>query len=652
MMKPRILAPRLAIGTAVFLALALPTAAQDLLWRGFDTDIGGFGCGDWGVAHTTIHEASLDASGNAASGSLLVTGEFAAPGELTLQVCSGLADLSPYKSVALDVFVPESATPDSDGSFGSLRLRLRPGWAWPGDVIDLGKIDTKGWTRIEKPLPATATAFAGLNIHWTASRSTPSTIALDNLTFLAKDTVEIWRGFDTDVGGFNCGNWGVAHTVAFDPAIDAQGNAASGSLAVEAQFATGGEVTLQACSGRTDVAKYDKIAFDVYVDAAATPDSEGSYGTFSVRLRPEWAWPGDLIELGKVTKTGWTRLEKEIPASATKFAGLNIHWRTTHTSPAKIWIDNLAFITTGAPPPAPAVSLARTVPGLEVVTSGSGDYSRKNIATVADLAPQLSWVNAGGPVKYSMTINESVGPESAGFSANLMIIGTENTSISAFPDWSEANGIFLEAIPNAQGRVAVSARYKVNAANGHGDRFQPAGLLAEVTNTGLNSLVGTWSLVLNGATVTIEGPGGITASGTLPNEVLEKFSQNVFALFGAQPNTRKDRRISLASVGITGPASFTAGFTEDFTKAQALNPARLEPKEEDGGGVRLKPNDAVYRISWPLPDAGFELRRSGTVLPGNWTAAGLPAVQQGAYRTVYIPASTATGDVQFFRLAK
>lgn len=647
---------RIGCRTGLLLFLLLTLQAQNLRWKTFDQDAGGFGCGGWGVTATADFNPTRDAKNDPNSGSLLVNAEFKEPGETVLQNCTSMEGLSRYKAFALDVYVDPGAPVGADGTYGSLTVRFRPDWAWPGDVMDFGAVTNTGWTHLERPIPATAAKFSGFNIHWKASYSAPAQISFDNLEFIAKDSVTVWRGFDTDVGGFGCGDWGVTHTATFDPLIDVQSNPASGSLAVEAEFASGGEVSLQVCSGLDTVSKYDQVSIDVFVEPGSKPDPDGTYGIFSLRLRPDgFGWPGDLVEFGKVTSTGWTHLQAALPAGAKPFVGLNIHWKSAHTEKAKVWIDNVAFITSGAPAPPPTLTLAPTVPGLEVVTSGSGNYSRKNIATVAGLASQLSWVNAGGPVRYSLTINEdAVGPDSAGYVANILIIGTEASVINPSPDWNEPNGIFLEAGPDAEGRIQATVRYKKDAAGGHGLRFEAAGLLIENTNSTLRSLVGTWSLILDGPKVTLTGPGDIGGTATLPAEVLPAFSANTFALFGAQPYTRKDRRISLARVEVSGPTGFGANLRQDFTITTAINADLLELKEEDAGGIRLKPNDAVYRASWNLPDDGYALNwNAGDLLkPSGWSVLGANPVQQGLFRTVYLSDDKAGGTARYYRLIK
>jgi hypothetical protein len=640
----------LALAALMGLALAGPSRAQDLVWRSFDTDNGGFGCGDWGVTHTADFDPARDAKDDPNSGSLAVVVSFTAAGEATFQTCSGLADLSGYEAVSLDVYVDPGAPPAPNGTYGTLTIRLRPAWAWPGDVIPLGAITNTGWNHLRQPLPATVTGFSGLNLHWNAAFTTAAGLWLDNLTFIAKPQAMIWKGFDTDNGGFGCGDWGVTHTASWDGARDVQDDPNSGSLAVEGSFTSGGEVVLQTCSALSDLSPYSKVSLDVYVEPESPMDADNSYGTFTVRLRPGWNWPGDVVEYGAVTNTGWTHLERALPATASAFSGLDIHWKTSYQVTAKVWLDNLAFVPKTASAPPPALVLEKSGPGLEILTSGTGDYTRRNVATVADLAAGMSWVNASGPVTYAMSINESVDAAAAGFAANIMICGTDATTIGPFPDWHEPNGIFLEASPNRTGALNVSVRYKTNAVDSHGIRFETAGLLIQPTNITATSLLGTWALSLEGTRVSLSGPAGIAGAAELPADVLPLFAGNVFALFGAQPYTHKDRKISLSRVKISGPTGFPGAMDVDFTATDALDPQFLEIKEEEGGGVRLKPTNTLLRLAWKLPDQGFQLISTPGLRPAAWTATGLSAFTAGVNRFLFLTPANVTGAQGYFQL--
>jgi len=460
------------------------------------------------------------------------------------------------------------------------------------------------------------------------------------------------KSFDQDLQGFS-GGWGAERAYTWDPALDGGGSAESGSLRADVDFSTAGDTTLQAGLEVADFAPYDKVRLDVYLDPATKPNAKGDYGTVSVRLRPVgWGWPGTEVPLGTLTKTGWTRFEKPLPASTAASVGVNLHWNSGLSGAQSIWVDNLVFVKASAPPPPPALSLKQARPGLEIRTTGNPDYSRKNIGTTADLAPALSWRNSSGPVTYSMTVSETVETGSSGYAANILLTSGPDTTASASPDWNHPNGIFLEARQTETGEYSVDVRYKANAANRHGVRFEPAGLLWSKTNSGLTSLVGTWALTLQARSLTVQAPGGLTGTVEIPTELFEAFASgnNAWALFGAQPYTRNDRVMTLSRVRISGGADFTAGIDQDFTTAAALDP-KLQPLQEGTGGVVLRPSGTAWRVSWPLPDPGLFLWSAPALASNAWAFAGVTPITQGGVRTVFLPEiGNGSGAERFFQL--
>ena len=181
------------------------------------------------------------------------------------------------------------------------------------------------------------------------------------------------KSFDQGLDGFS-GGWGAERSYSWDPALDGTGSSDSGSLRADVDFSSSGDTTLQGALAVSDFAPYDKLRLDAYIDPATKPNAKGDYGTVSVRLRPVgWGWPGTEVPMGTLTKTGWTRFEKPLPASATASVGVNIHWNSGLSGSQSIWIDNLVFVKASAPPPPPVLSLRRALPGLEVRTTGNAD---------------------------------------------------------------------------------------------------------------------------------------------------------------------------------------------------------------------------------------------------------------------------------------
>lgn len=465
----------------------------------------------------------------------------------------------------------------------------------------------------------------------------------------------IYMTFDAGDEAQGCpwGGWDAEKVYSWDPSLDGQTNSASGALRVDVYFTNVNYTTLQTCKSIADLAPYERMRMDVYLDPTNTPNAAGNYGTLQVRFRPGWAWPGDVFTIGTITNTGWSHLEAALPVTKTSASGVNFHWNSGFTNNLNlrtIWIDNLVLVDEGSgPPPPPSLALRKTVPGLDITTAGNPDYSRRNIATAAGLASTLGWLNSTGAVTYSMTVNETVEPGSSGFAANILLSAGTDATINASPDWNQPHGIFLEMIQNAAGAYDVSVRFKTNAPGSHGIRNTPQGLLIAITNTGVTSLVGTWALTLSNASVSVSGPGGISGTGQLPADAVPLFGppNNFWAAFGAQPNQRNNRTMSLSRVRIYGAGDFTGTVDQDFTTAAALDP-NLEPKEEGSGGINLKPTNTTWRVWWELPDTGFALWSSPTLNSNGWAATGLTPITQGSRRTIFTPGVSANAG--FYQL--
>jgi hypothetical protein len=657
------------------LALALgglAAKAQNFTYSSFDSDVDGWNCGGWsdnGATYTATWDGSLDFASNTLSGSLRLDVTFPTTGNgaAHFQSCRTMADFTPYNAVAIEVYVAPGSLPSPSSDYGTLDLRLRTGdWnsSWPGVVINFGAITNTGWTHIQAPIPATtSTNFVGANLEWAATYTNAATIWVDQIVFLLPEKILAFSTWDSGISGWDCNGWndaGVSTAVFWDALHDADNKVSSGSLRVDAIFTNSATVHLQTCQGLADFSSYKKVSLQVYVDPSSPLSPAGNYGIFDVRLRTgNWDWPGVVVSLGTVTNTGWTKLEGAIPATtSTNFAGINLEWSANYADPnqtIQIWFDNLLFIGEAKPVPPPALAISKSEPGLEIVTSGNGDYSRKNVATVASLAPMLPWINYTNPVTYSMTLNENVEPGSSDgantYVINIMLSGTSAATINASPDWNEPNGLFMEAGVATNGVVYAAVEYKTNAPNSHGIRFTPQGLVLQ-TNTHLTSLVGTWALTVSSNLVTLTTPGGLTAQGSLPEDVPALFSPNLFALFGAQPNTFKDRKISLSRVHIYGGADFSGTVDQDFTTSTNLNANILELQEEDPGGIHLKPTNTVWRVSWTIPDVGFNLFGSPALTGSPWTQMSLTPIPVGAYRADYIISTDVADPRYFFRLQK
>src|SRR3989442_8686972 len=103
----------------------------------------------------------------------------------------------------------------------------------------------------------------------------------------------IINNFDTasEVGQWRFDFGGVTHTESFDPAMDSNGNAASGSMKVTLSFnpVLGGDnkgaYTRDAFFPGMDGSQFSSLQFDLKIDPASALDAFGNNGFFSLALR-------------------------------------------------------------------------------------------------------------------------------------------------------------------------------------------------------------------------------------------------------------------------------------------------------------------------------------------------------------------------------
>lgn len=237
--------------------------------------------------------------------------------------------------------------------------------------------------------------------------------------------------FDTSNQGFPCGGFDAPQVYEWDPSLDAQTNAASGSLKVNVDFSPGTNVTtLQTCVSIADLTKYATMRISLYLDPTNAPNANGNYGSFLVRFRPGWAWPGVVTDFGVITNTGWSHLERPMPPDASQASGVNFTW-SGFEDPRTIWLDNLIFTE-------------RVITqnewtgwsGTDVLWATPGNWMTPTVPTATDFV----WFKDNGVVFDETTPSFVV----AG-SATVQSLNFAQTSVSGFHNGTIQPGVKLMA---------------------------------------------------------------------------------------------------------------------------------------------------------------------------------------------------------------
>ncbi len=533
---------------------------------------------------------------------------------------------------------------------GWQQIDLLPAWPWlnPGE----SSTQTLAWdyTAIRN---GNQPGGYWLQLILSAHGSFGGTVYIDNVRFT--DAVNLGFTFPTnssggDLQGWVPQGWGTALAAAYWDATDAHTNSSSGSMYCFCDFAsaaTNQTAVFQVWNVGIDTTEYAKLGFDVRVDGAtSSPTTSGDFGSLQVVLRGtdiDWNPLGPFNIPGSASNAF---VHFEVPLYQplpTNMPGIDLIFGATNfQGSVNYYVDNLMFVVETN---APILRLDKALPGLELSAAGSANDQRQGIRTATG---NYNWTSAAGAVTYSMTVNEGLPGQAAGMFAYIFLVGTTNSNPGAAGDWNESNGIFLEITQQTNGLCSAALLYKTNAPNSNGIRYTPAGALAAIANV---PMTGQWSITLNQGSFTVGTPGGGTASGTIPADVLGQFSTNVFAYFGVQPNQAANfgRYINLSRVQISGVAS---PVDQVFTTQNTLDTSVLVARAANTNGVLMRPANVVYRLSWPAPPS-VHLLRSATSVLGPWGNPGLPAITAGARNLTFVPTSALPAvGAGYFRLQK
>jgi hypothetical protein len=307
------------------------------------------------------------------------------------------------------------------------------------------------------------------------------------------------------------------------------------------------------------------------------------------------------------------------------------------------WVDNIRLRAkaTNAPPiPAPTMAIEKPAArGLKLFASAPGaQYQRQGIRTVN---PAYSWVGAIDPVTYSVTISEH--PGVGGFQTHIFLVpGSGIAPTDNAVDYSQPNAVFLDIQANAAGAFA-NFRYKTNEPNANSFLYG-AGTIAGV---GSSTVLGTWNLTFNpDASIVLTSPSGGSTNFMMPPDAVALFGGPLYAYFGVQPNNPNNIGLSatLGRVQISGAAT-----PVDETFSNGLNNELWEVVAVDPAGIIPVTPEALYWISWTVPDVGYRLQ-TAFGLPGTWSDLSVAAPQLGNRKRalVYPPQLPASGSGNYF----
>jgi hypothetical protein len=315
---------------------------------------------------------------------------------------------------------------------------------------------------------------------------------------------------------------------------------------------------------------------------------------------------------------------------------------------AVFWVDNIrlnARATNAPADPPPSMAIEKATPGLRLYASAPGaQYQRQGIRTVT---PSYSWVGAGDPVTYSITITDH--PKTSGFQTHIFLIpGNAIATTDNSPDYGQPNAVFLDIGGNATSGWATF-RYKTNEPNGNTFLYNTG----SIASVGSSTVIGTWNLTFNpSGDISLTSPSGGSTNFTMPTAAVALFNGPLYAYFGIQPNNPANYGLG-ATLGRVQIGGGVATPIDDDFSSGLLNPA-FEVVAQHPGGVIPVASDALLWLTWSLPDLGYSAEVTDTVT-GPWGQLSVPAVQMFARKRALVRWVDAPGNVTgnyFFRLVK
>lgn len=425
-----------------------------------------------------------------------------------------------------------------------------------------------------------------------------------------------------------------------------------------------------------DATTYTNLSFDIKVDPSSGQRvNNNDYGWLEVGLVTSgWGTtglPGRAIPL---SATSWTHFDYPLNptlANIHQVVGFFVKmWSDGgHTNTLTFNLDNFMITKPTAPViiPPPTVSLIPAKTKLNCLASGTGQYDRQQVKTVAE---NLSWVGQSDPVTYEFTVKDAPGASRPGYQAHLFLV-PNSTDNSPSIDWNAANLLWLHLEQLANGGGQVTLRYKTNRPGGNDMLFNtdPAAtrtnVVGGVTNITLigagelgtieaPNILGTWKVTCSQDTnFTIYASDGSSTNFSITPDAAALFGGTMRVCLGAQPNN-----LAYGGEGfVFDHARFgtpTTALVEDSFAAGLLDTNIWVKNASDNPGVFVVPVNSKHAISWTLPANGFSPQIGTNLAAGSTWKAPLSAEQikiQSSVRT-YLQAGELDPNVAFVRMLK
>lgn len=571
-------------------------------------------------------------------------------------------DTKGYFSVEFDMMVDPASGTSAGGDYGNLQIIARDAsWSW--DSMWYGAIVTgfTNWTHVQRTFTSAYNLKAYLQMQISPGTITGPDIViyLDNIIIRdgTPPNQAVLYNFAWPETCVPASSWGAGPPVwSQDKTLNT-----NGCLKEVVNYGSG-NTGWQDAPGEIHVPDFDPtkftyMDFDLYLDA---PTGLPTYGQY--QLHYWWSWAGiGTVGLSSANIGKWTHYSLPIPASPTAVQhGIVLHPGGNNMSGVfTYYLANVTMWKPAAPPTIGKPVKASGAGGVQITMNQAGAQWQRDALCVPAGQADYSWYGKGG-VTYSFTITNF--PDAAkhpGFDAHLYIVN-QDTIPGTDPGWNQVYGgcdwnaadiaaVRVENVPS--GGVNATFVWKTNLPNANMNQ-----LAAQLHSP---TALGTWTLTFgaDNTSVTLSHSSGISTNFTLPAEMVERFNAAAsFIQLGAFKNDgANDSHNNNASATFSAFSMLGGGcvypFEDTFPGPELTS--NYPWRTSSSTAVLWVPAEIGFWLTWSLPDDGFVMQVSDSVL-GPWTDAGIAySVINGAAKTGGVPAANIPeGNAVFFRMIK
>ncbi|HVV73506.1 MAG TPA: hypothetical protein VHI52_18680, partial [Verrucomicrobiae bacterium] len=665
-------------------AAALVMAGTSMGWATDSISLGSFDTSDitgWkGLDHTTIQwVGTQDAGGTGSKGALEIHLVNSTPSDwqsaqAQFDLGSKTFNSASYWSVSFDIRVDPSSSPGTSTAFGYVDVvPLGNGWTWLDKLCWIPATqEFTNWQHIEATFQAPYANLDALVFQMNDNHFAGDVIYyIDNIKVNPVPFNAFVDQFtdSAEAGGWAWQNWSQPGAVTWTSTPDAGGATPTGSLKLDCNFNNPTPPAWQQVVFQKDVHVnpnlFANLEMDVMVDPASSPMGNGAFPDFEaiLNVNGDFYWLHLGAQALPKPANGWRHLSFPLsgalasaPAPVTNLNSI-ILWlgggsdgSFGPTNTIRYYVDNIQFAQIR---PNLVLEDNHRPAGLEIGCTPSGSiWQRQGIVTPASTR-NYTWVGRNQPVTYSFTITNF--PDFSGFPGFEAHLYLMNYDTLVNPSWDEvwsevdynaADLVYLK-LKNSGDGVEFSFNYKTDAPN-------------STSYTWVDSLyetnaLGKWQVTFNtDDTVTLTGPYGDTETFYFDPSLAGHFAGQMSLNLGVAKNgtTANDNAsATFSAIEVTGVPN---PINETFPGV-ALNPDPGNPfwrlAVSDASGLRFVPAATARWLTWSLPDAGFTLETSASVV-GPWAPLAPPSTYQTATsKSVPLSATALASGSAFFRLA-